>query len=123
MRKIRNTATLRTDMLFLLIAVSYLLLTAVTFEKNDAQVSALETVEDDTERVKILLSPRGIFEMTSTGTLGRKVNVNDLARRNKGIELYPGDDVSWRKVRLTYLYLHRGGKDVIIKPSDGGNSL
>ena len=54
--KIRGTSTLQTDMLFLLIAVSYMLLASVSFDqKNEADIPISASEQDESERIKILV--------------------------------------------------------------------
>ena len=62
MRKIRGTSTLKTDMLFLLIAVSYLILSAASFENKEDSLATSGKEIDTIERVKILVSSTGTFE-------------------------------------------------------------
>ncbi len=117
LRKINNTSTLKTDMLFLLIAVSYILLSAVSFQK-EKEVPIQES-QEDVERIKVYVESEGVFEITEKGEVGARINIKNIGGRDNGIELYPSDGVSWRDVRLAYLFLLRQGRDVVIKPSGG----
>ncbi|MDA2919721.1 hypothetical protein MYX76_09565 [Desulfobacterota bacterium AH_259_B03_O07] len=118
MRKIRGTSTLKTDMLFLLIAVSYLILSAASFENKENSLSTSGKEVDTIERVKILVSSSGVFELTEDGTRGGKVDIRKLVRTKNaaGVEIHPSSDAMWRDVQIAYVFLSRGGIDVIIKP-------
>jgi len=123
MKRIREVSTLKTDMLFLLIAVSYLLLTTASFKKEGtATLSDPGRKIEDVERVSLFISPRGIFEITTEGTIEGAIDLEKLTntKEKAGVEIYPSDDVTWRDVRLAYFYLSRNGKDVVIKPYHGG---
>ena len=121
--KIRGTSTLQTDMLFLLIAVSYLLLASVSFDQKtetDIPVSASE--RDERDRVKILVTPAGTFEIRDDSRRGGRVDIQTLVRVHKGadVAIHPSSDVLWRDIQVAYLFLVRSGVDVIIKPFSGG---
>ncbi|MGB7290948.1 MAG: hypothetical protein WBD99_02080 [Thermodesulfobacteriota bacterium] len=123
MKRVREVSTLKTDMLFLLIAVSYILLTAASFKKEGkASVPDSGRKIEDVERVSIFISPHGIFEITREGTIGGAIDLEKLinAKENAGVEIYPSDDVTWRDVRLVYFYLSRRAIDVVVKPYYGG---
>lgn len=117
MRKIKETSTLKTDMLFLLIAVSYILLATVSFQKE--KEVPIKEAQEEVERIKVYVSSEGVFEITEKGTLGAKVHIKNVGNTDEGVELYPSDSVSWRDIRLAYMFLLRQGRDVVIKPSGG----
>ncbi len=118
MQKIRGTSTLKTDMLFLLIAVSYLILSAASFENKEDSLSTSGKKPDTIERVKIVVSSAGTFEIIENGTRGGKVDLQKLVRTKNaaGVEIHPSHDAMWRDVQIAYVFLSRGGIDVIIKP-------
>ena len=121
--KIRGTSTLQTDMLFLLIAVSYMLLASVSFDqKNEANIPVSASEQDERERVKILVTPAGTFEIREDNRRGGRVDIKTLARVHKGagVEIHPSSDVLWRDIQVAYLFLVRSGVDVVIKPFSGG---
>lgn len=123
MRKIRGTATLKTDMLFLLIAVSYMLLASVSFtEQEEPPVSTVEQKQEDKERTKLLVSPRGTFEIMKNNTKGTKVDMRTFVQRETeaGVEIHPAHDVMWKDIQVVYVFLSRNGLDVTIKPYSGG---
>ena len=121
--KIRGTATLQTDMLFLLIAVSYMLLASVSFDqKHETDIPLSANEQDERERVKLLVTPAGTFEISDDNRRGGRVDIKTLVRAHKGadVEIHPSSDVMWRDIQVAYLFLVRSGVDVIIKPFSGG---
>lgn len=123
MRKIRGTATLKTDMLFLLIAVSYMLLASVSFdEQEEPPVSTVEQGQEDKERTKLFVSPHGTFEVMRNDERGNKVDLRTFAqsKTEAGVEIHPAHDVMWKDIQVVYVFLSRNGVDVTIKPYSGG---
>ena len=121
--KIRGTSTLQTDMLFLLIAVSYMLLASVSFDQqDDSQASIVEQAEENIERIKVLVAPGGTFEIVNNKKRGARVDMRQFIRSGNGVgvEIHPAPDVMWRDIQIIYVFLSRNGVDVIIKPFSGG---